>query len=145
MALRIIGFSSLALAAFLFLPTQVQAKSKPLFERIGGLPAVEALVAQTLQRILKDPRIKEYFKGADLERVGEHFVTLACKATGGPCKYEGRSMKESHEGMHVTNSAFDAVMEHILFTMRKLKVPGKEQGEIMKIFNALRKDIVEVR
>jgi hemoglobin len=121
------------------------SKGKSLYARVGGMPAIKALVDGALDRILKDPRVKDYFKGFDTEPIEKHFVQLACVVTGGPCKYEGRSMKATHEEMHVTNAAFDAVMEHILFTMKSLKVKGQEQNEIMAAFNATRKDIVEIK
>ena len=121
------------------------AKTKSLYERVGKLPAIKALIDGTLDRILKDPRVKDYFKGFDTEPIEKHFVQLACVVTGGPCKYEGRGMKTVHEDMRITNAAFDAVMEDILFTMKALKLGTQEQGEIMAAFNATRKDIVEIK
>lgn len=119
--------------------------SKSLYERVGGLPAVKALVTGSLKRILHDDRVNSYFKGFDLQPLSEHFIQLACVATGGPCKYEGRPMKEVHEGLHITNAAFDAVLEDINFTMRDLKVPQEESDEIMALFNSQRKDVVEIK
>src|SRR5260221_6022058 len=109
------------------------------------MPAIKALVIGTKNRVEKDPRINEYFKGFDMVPVVEHFIQLACAAPGGRCPYEGRPMKEVHQGMHIPNAAFDAFMEDILFTAKKLKVRQEEQDEIAALFNGLRKDIVELK
>ena len=119
--------------------------SKSLYERLGGQPAVEAVVHASLQRIVKDPRVKDYFAQSDLGPLEKHFIQLTCVVTGGPCKYEGHGMKEGHERLHITNAAFDAVLEDIFFTLRKFKVGGDEQDELIAILNAQRKDIVEVK
>lgn len=118
---------------------------KTLYERVGGMPAIKALVIGTKDRIVKDSRINTYFAGFDLDPIVEHFIQLACVATGGPCKYQGRGMKEVHQGMHITGAAFDAFLEDILFTAKKLKVKQPEQDEIAALFNGLRKDIVELK
>jgi hemoglobin len=118
---------------------------KSLYERVGGMPAIKALVIGTKDRVVKDSRVNSYFAGFDLDPIVEHFIQLACVATGGPCKYEGRSMKETHQGMHITSAAFDAFMEDIMFTAKKLKVKQAEQDEIAALFNGLRKDIVEIK
>jgi hemoglobin len=89
--------------------------------------------------------VKDYFADADLQVLEKHFVQLTCVASGGPCSYQGKSMKESHERLHITNAAFDAVVEDIFFTMRKFKVGGDEQDEVIAILIAQRKDIVEVK
>ncbi len=111
-----------ALAAKAKAKPKKAAAAKPagptLFTRLGGMPSIEALVGNVLKRALKDPRIKEYFEGADLGQLTERLEQFACAATGGICIYEGRSMKETHSDMWVTNAAYDALLEQILFTLR---------------------------
>jgi hemoglobin len=144
---------ALGLAAAAFLGACAGAPAKPasdhggksLYERLGGLPAIKAVTHAALLRIVKDPRVKDYFADADLAVLEKHFVQLTCLASGGPCKYEGHSMKEAHERLHITNAAFDAVVEDILFTLKKFKVGSDEIDEVVAILNAQRKDTVEVR
>ena len=121
------------------------ADAKSLYLRLGSLKGISAVIHQSLVRIAGDPRVKDYFAGADLQKLEDHFIQLACVGAGGPCKYEGRSMAESHEGLHITNAAFDAVLEDILFTMRKLKVHGVEQDQVLSLLNSMRKDIVAIK
>ena len=146
----LVVFTVLALLAH---PAQAKGKKKavpkksgpPVYERIGGQAAVEKFSGLFLKRVLADGRIKDYFKGVDPSELAPKVISFVCLALGGPCKYEGRSMKETHEGMYVTNAAFDAFLEDALFTLRELSVPAKETGEILKALNGLRKTVVELK
>jgi hemoglobin len=118
---------------------------KSLYQRLGGLHGISAVVNKSVDRISADKRVNEFFANFDISVIRQHFIQLLCVASGGPCKYEGRSMEESHKGLHITNSAFDAVLEDIGFTMKKLKVGDEEQDEVIQLLNSMRKEIVEVR
>jgi hemoglobin len=152
-ARTVLGPLACALAAVAFLGACASAPrsgaaahgGKSLYVRLGGLPAITAVVHASLQRILKDSRVKDYFADSDLGVLEKHFIQLTCAASGGPCPYQGHGMREAHERLHITNAAFDAVVEDIFFTMRKFKVGGDEQDEVIAILNAQRKDIVEVK
>jgi hemoglobin len=121
------------------------AADKPLYQRLGGLKGISVVVNKSIDRISADSRVNQFFANFDLSVIREHFIQMLCVASGGPCKYEGRSMKESHQGLHITGAAFDAVLEDIGFTMKRLKVGEHEQDEVLNLLNSLRKDIVEVK
>jgi hemoglobin len=63
-------------------------------------------------------------------------------ATGGPQKYTGRSMHESHEHLNITPKEWDAFMDDFQQTLDKFSVPAVEQGELKAIVNRTYGDIV---
>jgi len=65
------------------------------------------------------------------------------EATGGPCEYRGRSMKEAHAGMKVTKGEFDALVDDLVKTLKHFNVPGGEQASCGDL-GPLKSDIVEV-
>jgi hemoglobin len=71
-------------------------------------------------------------------------IDQVCEATGGPCHYNGRSMKEAHAGMKVTTGEFNALVEDLAATLNKFKVPSGEQNELLAILGPLKGEIVEV-
>jgi hemoglobin len=71
-------------------------------------------------------------------------VDQICEATGGPCAYTGRSMRETHDGMAVTAGEFDALVEDLSSTLDEFDVPVAEQAELLGLLGPLRGDIVEV-
>ena len=71
-------------------------------------------------------------------------IDQVCEATGGPCKYTGRSMKEAHAGMNVTAGEFNALVEDLVATLNHFKVGKSEQDELLGVLGPLMPEIVEV-
>jgi len=74
-----------------------------LYERLGGMESITAVVEDFRDRVAKDDRINQKFAKTDLVRLRKMLIDQVCEAAGGPCKYTGRSMKEAHAGMKVTS------------------------------------------
>lgn len=116
---------------------------KALFERLGGKPAIEAVIDDFLGRVGADERINSGFAVGHLPRLRQRLVELVCAATGGPCTYSGRDMGTVHAGMKITNEQFDALVGHLVATLDKFKVPEKEKGELLGLLGPMRSSIVE--
>ena len=116
---------------------------KALFERLGGKPAIEAVIDDFLGRVAKDERINSGFAVGHVPRLRQRLVELVCWASGGPCVYSGRDMKSAHAGMKITNEQFDALVGHLVATLDKFKVPEREKGELLSVLGPMRGDIVE--
>ena len=71
-------------------------------------------------------------------------VDQVCEATGGPCTYVGRDMRETHDGMEVTAGEFDALVEDLVATLDEFDVPNAEQEELLGLLGPMRDEIVEV-
>lgn len=117
---------------------------RTLFERLGGQGAITAVVDQFLQNVLKDDRINHRFVYADFGRLRGHLIDQICAATGGPCTYKGRSMKEVHVGQHIDDAAFAALVEDLVAALDQFKVPAQEKGELLSALAGMHNDIVEV-
>jgi hemoglobin len=115
-----------------------------LFERLGGIDAITAVVEDFRDRVAGDDRINLKFARTDLARLTKMLINQVCEATGGPGRYNGRGMKEAHADMKVTNGEFNALVEDLVATLNHFKVPGAEQGELLAILGPLKSDIVEV-
>ncbi len=117
---------------------------KTLYERLGGLDAITAVVETFRDRVAADDRINLKFARTDLARLRKMLIDQVCEATGGPCHYNGRGMKEAHAGMKVTNGEFNALVEDLVATLSQFKVPKAEQDELLAILAPLKSEIVEV-
>jgi len=115
-----------------------------LYERLGGLDAIKAVVEDFRDRVAGDDRINLKFARTDLARLTKMLTDQVCEATGGPCQYKGRSMKEAHAGMKVTKGEFNALVEDLVATLKQFKVPSAEQDELLAILGPLKSEIVEV-
>jgi hemoglobin len=115
-----------------------------LYERLGGLDAITVVVDSFAARCAADDRINPKFARTDISRLKKMLVDQICEATGGPCTYTGRSMRETHDGMAVTAGEFDALVEDLSATLDEFDVPVAEQAELLGLLGPLRGDIVEV-
>lgn len=119
-----------------------------LYQRLGGMPAVQAVVDDLVTRILADSRVNKWFAHAasDPEHAALYKAKLAdfiCQATGGPCKYTGMDMMSAHAGRGVTADAFNSVVEDLVATLDKYKVPAKEKTQLLGILGSLKPMVVQ--
>ena len=115
-----------------------------LYERLGGLDAITAVVDSFVARCAGDDRINSKFERTDVPRLKKMLIDQVCAATGGPCTYTGRDMRETHDGMQVTAGEFDALVADLVTTLDEFDVPKAEQGELLGLLGTMREDIVEV-
>ena len=115
-----------------------------LYDRLGGMDAIVAVVDDFVGRCAADSRINGKFARSDVPRLKKMLVDQVASATGGPATYSGRSMRETHDGMGVTAGEFDALVGNLVDTLNAFSVPAAEQGELLGILGPLRSDIVEV-
>ena len=118
------------------------AKEKSLYDRLGGQPAIVAVVDDFVGNVAADDRINRFFAHTDIPRLKMMLVAQVCQATGGPCTYTGADMKTVHRGMNISDAQFDALVGDLKRSLDKFKVPAKEQGELLGTLGSLRPQIV---
>ena len=119
--------------------------NRSLYDRLGGKPAITAVVDTFVARVAADARINKKFAHSNIPRVKSELVDQICAQTGGPCTYTGRTMKEAHRGMKVTEGEFNALGDDLVAALNVFKVPKKEEDELMGALASMKGDIVEVQ
>jgi hemoglobin len=149
-AVLALGCASLAGAAPLAAGnhTNKAAKSKTLYERLGGKKSIEAVVDQFIGNVAADKRINKFFADTAsnpkrLAAFRNKLVDQICEATGGPCKYKGKDMKTAHMGMGVSKADFTALVEDLVAALNKFNVPEAEKNELLSALGQMMDDIVE--
>ncbi len=136
----------------LFSVTTVMGQSKPkeksLYDRLGGVYAIATVVDDFIERLLvndvlnANPAIKEARNRVPKAGLKYRVTEMVCMATGGPCKYSGRSMKDSHKHLNISGKEWDAMAADFKMSLDKFKVPEKEQSELFAIVGTTKKDNV---
>ena len=123
--------------------------SKPLYDRLGGVYPIATVVDDFIDRLLVNNTLNanKAIKDARdrVPRAGLKYqvTSLVCQLAGGPQKYAGRTMKESHSQLHITEKEWDAMVVEFKKSLDAFKVPEKEQGELFAAVGAAKGDIVE--
>jgi hemoglobin len=122
--------------------------SPSLYDRLGGVYSIATVMDDFIDRIMVDPRLNANTRVDEAHhRVSpagfKYLVTeMVCWATGGPQKYTGRSMKDSHQHLMITATEWEAFLDDLQQTLDKFAVPQAEQAEIKAIVASTRADIV---
>ena len=138
---------SLSLATLASSAQEGQMK-KSLYERLGGYNAVAAVVDDFVGRLVADKQFERFFAGHSNDskkRIRQHIVDQFCAASGGPCVYTGRTMKDSHAGLGITDADWDAAAKHLVAALDKFKVGEQEKNDLLAFVTSLRGDIVDQR
>jgi hemoglobin len=120
-----------------------------LWSRLGGEPAVKAVVHDFVTLAATDPQVdftrggKYSLDAAGIANLEKLLVELISAVTGGPLKYEGRPIKTVHQGMAITDAQFNALAGDLAVVLKKYNVPKKETDELLAIVVSARKDVVE--
>ncbi|WHZ29450.1 MAG: group 1 truncated hemoglobin [Nitrospira sp.] len=120
------------------------AAERSLYERLGGVGAIQAVVTKFVNNVGADKRINARFSKTDLKQLNKHLVDQVCQASGGPCTYTGRDMKTTHKGMKITTADFNALVEDLVSALDTFNVGKQEKDELLGILGPMKKDIVEV-
>jgi hemoglobin len=129
------------LLAFASLTTALAADDAT-FQGLGGKPGIKKIVATFIPLILADPRIKESFTDIDMKNLALRLEEQFCVLSGGPCTYQGKDMKEIHDGLNITHAQFNALAEDLQIAMEKVGVPSRFQNRLVAKLAPMQRDIV---
>lgn len=121
---------------------------KSLYERLGGVYAIATVVDDFIDRVMNDPRLNANPKVDEAHhRVSpagfKYLVTeQVCAATGGPQRYTGRTMYDSHADLGITAAEWEAFLDDLRQTFAKFQIPSAEQAELFAIVESTKADIV---
>ncbi|MBI3866289.1 MAG: group 1 truncated hemoglobin [Planctomycetia bacterium] len=119
-----------------------------LYERLGGVFAIATVVDDFIDRVMDDPRLNANPKVNEAHHkvapAGFKYLVTeqVCEATGGPQRYTGRSMRDSHAHLDITPAEWEAFLDDFRQTLAKFNVPAAEQAELFAIVQSTKNDIV---
>lgn len=112
------------------------------FDRIGGAPAVSAVVDELYARLTTDDLVGHYFDGIDLPVQKRHMVLMLTKVLGGPDEYTGRPLDEAHQPLGIDDADYDRVGEVLLGILDEVGVPADIRSDVGDVLGAVRPQIV---
>lgn len=115
-----------------------------LYDAVGGAAGINVLVDKFYARLWADPQLKPYFEGIDKDKLKMHQRQFLQFATGGgPDAYTGKPLTEGHDGLGITDAAFDAVASHLWDTFDELDLHGPAIDIIKGFVEGARAQVVD--
>jgi len=128
---------------------ETETPTRPsLYDRLGGVYNIAPVVDNLIDHVMIDPRLNANPRVDEAHhRVSaagfKYFVTeMLCEAAGGPQRYSGRPMGDSHRHLMITEEEWLAFMDDLQQTLDKFGVPQPEQNEINSIVESTHEAIV---
>jgi hemoglobin len=129
-------------------PAGERLANASLYERLGGVYAIAAVVDDFIDRVMDDPRLNANPKVDEahhrVARAGFKYLVTeqVCWAAGGPQRYTGRSMRDSHAELGITAAEWEAFLDDLRQTFDRFGVPAAERNELLAIVESTKADIV---
>lgn len=149
------AFLSLSVALVFIMSSckkEEEAAPKSLYDRLGGVSAISAVVDQFITNVAADPNmvrtftplLQEVQKGntARLTALRNNLIDQIGQASGGPQKYTGKDMVTAHKGMKITDTEFNSLVNDLVMALNKFNVPSTEQNELLGVLGGLKGQIV---
>lgn len=143
--------------ASLLLSFSAQAEES-LYTRLGGTYNIASTVDHLVDKIYvnkglnANPNLKAIHDNPGSKAGFKVMLTnWVVQETGGPKIYQpdefgrGKSMKNSHPHLNISDREFDIIMTECLHTFYAFNVPQKEVNELMAGLQKYRKDIVTAK
>jgi len=131
-----------------FAQEDAEQKQQSLYDRLGGLAPISVVVSDFIDALVTDaalnanPAIDAARKRVPPPYLKYHVTAMVCQATGGPCQYHGRGMKESHAHLNITELEWNRMVTIFKEVLGKRHVPAKETQELLDIVGSMKADIV---
>ncbi len=122
-----------------------------LYDRLGGVYSIATVVDELIERLEvndilnANPMIDKARTSVPKAGIKFRLTAMICQATGGPEVYHGRSMKDSHAHLNISNAEWDEMVRVFGGLLNDFKVPEKEQKELFALIGPTKADIVTAK
>ena len=121
---------------------QEASDSTALYRAFGEKAGINALADDFVNRMMADPRIGHFFKNTKPANLKEQLADQFCLLSGGPCKYQGDSMKAAHADLQVRRADFNALVEVLRQSMDARNIPFAAQNRLLALLAPMHRDII---
>ena len=121
------------------------AADDSLYQAFGGKVGLSALMDDFVPRLAADPRIGHFFKDTNKAHLARQLTDQLCAVSGGPCAYEGASMKDAHADLDIAKADFNALVEVLQASMDAKGIPFGAQNRLLGRLAPMHRDIVAPR
>ncbi|MEY4667329.1 MAG: hypothetical protein RL518_28 [Pseudomonadota bacterium] len=114
-----------------------------LFFKYGGTSLLQEVVEDFYAKAVQHEELKHYFVGHDIERLKNHQAAFLAVLMGAPTDlYSGRGMRQAHQHLNITHSAFDAMTAALESSLRKAGMESEDVATLLTTLQSFRSEVV---
>jgi hemoglobin len=103
---------------------------------------VRAVVDRFYELVLGDERLVSFFADSNITQLKRHQVLLISQVLGGPVSYDGRDLREAHDGLRISRDDFEVVVTHLVQALDEAGVDAEIIARVGAVLAATEKDVV---
>lgn len=134
--------ASIALSTLTSSYAQTATPDDSIYQGLGKQEGITKIVNDFVPLILADQRISHFFSRMNKEQFTQLLSDQFCELAGGPCKYKGRDMYTTHDGMGISNAHFNALAEDLQIAMEKNDVSSSVANRLVAMLAPMQRPIV---
>jgi hemoglobin len=113
-----------------------------IYQGLGAQAGITKIVDDFVVIILADERISTFFSKMEKKQFSALLSDQLCELAGGPCKYKGRDMYTTHDGMGIRNAHFNALAEDLQIAMEKNNIASSISNRLVAKLAPMQRPIV---
>lgn len=127
------------LLAVFSISAQTRADEKPLYQRLGGKPAVKSIVGDSVEklstddRLMSDPDLKKLSSTINRKQMTDALTQKVCELSGGPCKKKPLKIQNAPEALNLKPMEWIYVVQDVNAVMDQHHTPMKEKTELVNL------------
>jgi len=120
-------------------------QTSALYVALGEKAGIAALVNDFVDHVREDPLIGVMFQHIKPAHLKGQLGDKICVAVGGPCVYDGETMKGAHTDLKIDRVRFNAMVEVLQASMRRQNIAFSTQNQLLAMLAPMHRDIITVR
>lgn len=116
-----------------------------LYRAFGGAAGIGTLTDDFVRRLGTDPSIGPFFKETKLSELADKLKLQLCVVSGGPCKYDGASMKDAHADLQIRKADFNRLVELLQQAMDAQGIAFAAQNRMLAQLAPMHRDVINTR
>lgn len=116
-----------------------------LYRAFGEKAGLSTLMDDFVARLKADTRIGSFFKDVNGRHLATQLTDQLCALVGGPCVYEGETMRESHRELGIQRAHFNSLVEVLQDSMDSRGIAFSDQNRMLALLAPMHRDIVGLR
>ncbi|MBA4543198.1 MULTISPECIES: group 1 truncated hemoglobin [Thermoactinomyces] len=121
----------------------LKSTKSTLYERLGGEQTIAAVINEFYNRMIQDDRVNHHFIGVNMEALRRHQITYFMSfALGGPKRYEGSTLRQSHAGLNITSEEYEIAIKHLNSSLRKFNVQLEDIARVEAFLRSVKPHII---
>lgn len=120
------------------------SNSVSLYQQIGQKPAIDKIIDNLVNMIGHDEVIFPHFAQSNVTHFKDKLSIYLCNITDGPCKYNGDTMQDIHQGMYINTNQFNHFVELFIAAMDASNISYPIQNKLLARLAPLRESIIKM-